>query len=231
MVLTTSSISGASANDSRCKLHAPGLDLRQVEDVVDQGEQVPARAEHAVERLDVLLQRLRILPQHLGDADDGVERRAQLVAHVGEELRLVLTRLGKLPALVLDFVEQPHILDGDSGLVSERGDQLDLLVGKGANCTTYQRNDSDWSSFPQQWNAEHGTIALARSKMLELRRVFIVFANIGDMNDLRLQQGSRNARVSAGLNGKISQVLIVCRSGPIRCSHMKGRTLGPPDRN
>ena len=37
------------------KLHPPGLDLGEVEDVVDQGEQVPARAEHAVERLDVLL--------------------------------------------------------------------------------------------------------------------------------------------------------------------------------
>ena len=94
------------------KLHPPCLDLGQVENVVDQGEQVPARAEHAVERLEVLLQRLRILPQHLADADDGVERRAQLVAHVGEELRLVLARLGELPALILDFVEQPHVLDG-----------------------------------------------------------------------------------------------------------------------
>ena len=55
MVLTTSSISGASANDLEIKLHPPGLDLGQVEDVVDQGEQVTAGAEHAVEWLDVLL--------------------------------------------------------------------------------------------------------------------------------------------------------------------------------
>jgi hypothetical protein len=40
-------------------------------------------------------------------------------------LRLVLAqtwtvdRLFKLPALVLDFVEQPHILDGDCSLVGE----------------------------------------------------------------------------------------------------------------
>ena len=34
----------------------------------------------------------RVLLQHLGDADDRVQRRAQLVAHVGEELRLVLAR-------------------------------------------------------------------------------------------------------------------------------------------
>ena len=54
-----------------------------------------------------------------GIAQDGVERRAQLMAHIGEELRLVLARLFKLPALVLDFVEQPHVLDGDHRLVGE----------------------------------------------------------------------------------------------------------------
>ena len=52
------------------KLHPSGLDLREVEDVVDQGEQVPARTEHPIERLDVLFQRLGILSQHLGDTDD-----------------------------------------------------------------------------------------------------------------------------------------------------------------
>jgi len=45
--------------------------------------------------------------------------RAQLVAHIGEELRFVLAGLGKVAALVLDFVEQAHVLDGDRGLVGE----------------------------------------------------------------------------------------------------------------
>ena len=68
-----------------------------------------------------LLRRLAVdaVDDQLGVADDGVERGAQLVAHVGEELRLVLARLGKLPALVLDFVEQPHVLDRDHRLVGE----------------------------------------------------------------------------------------------------------------
>ena len=51
MVLTTSAISGASGNDSRSKLHAPRLDLGQIENVIDQREQVPGRAKYAVERL------------------------------------------------------------------------------------------------------------------------------------------------------------------------------------
>ena len=112
------------------KLHAPRLDLGEVENVVDQREQVPARAEHAIERLDVLLQRLRVLPQHLGDADDGVERRAQLVAHVGEELRLVLTCDFELAALLLDFVEQSRVLDRQDRLRGEGLHQFDLLLGE-----------------------------------------------------------------------------------------------------
>src|SRR5262249_25382437 len=43
--------------------------------------------------------------QHIGEPDDGVERRAQLVAHARYELRLVLARQLELAALVLDFVE------------------------------------------------------------------------------------------------------------------------------
>jgi hypothetical protein len=52
------------------QLHPPGLDLGEVEDVVDQREQVATRAKHAIERLDILIEAPRILPQHLGDADN-----------------------------------------------------------------------------------------------------------------------------------------------------------------
>ena len=72
-----------------------------------------AAPQHAVERLDLVLalEIAGVLQQHLGDADDRVERRAQLVAHVGEELRLVLARDLELPALLLDLAEQPRVLD------------------------------------------------------------------------------------------------------------------------
>jgi hypothetical protein len=46
-----------------------------------------------------------------GIAEDGVERRAQLVAHVGEELRFVLARDLEFAALLLDLAEQPRVLD------------------------------------------------------------------------------------------------------------------------
>src|SRR5262245_57642396 len=68
----------------------------------------------------------RVGDHHFGQADDGVERRAQLVAHAGEELRLVLTGHLKLAVLVLDLVEQPHVLDRDYGLLGKGLNQLDL---------------------------------------------------------------------------------------------------------
>ena len=90
---------------------------------------MPAIALHAIEHAARLLRHLAVdaVENELGVAENGVERRAQLVAHVGEELRFVLARLRELAALVLDFVEQAHVLDRDHRLVGEGLDQLDLL--------------------------------------------------------------------------------------------------------
>ena len=111
------------------QLHAPGLDLRQVEDVVDQREQVPPRVQDVGEILRLLVVDLaeHLLGQDFREADDGVERRAQLVRHVGQELALVLARHLELPALVLDLAEQPRVLDGQRRLRREGLEQLDHL--------------------------------------------------------------------------------------------------------
>ena len=69
-----------------------------------------------------------LLLEHLGVADDGVERRAQLVGHVRQEVRLVLAGLCKLPARLLELLEQAGVLDGDDGLVGERLQQGDLAA-------------------------------------------------------------------------------------------------------
>ena len=80
----------------------------------------------ALEDAQHLLRRLTVsaVRHQFGVAQDGVERRAQLMAHIGEELRLVPARLFKLPALVLYFVEQPHVLDRDRRLVSKRSERV-----------------------------------------------------------------------------------------------------------
>ena len=70
--------------------HAAGFDPRQVEHLVDQPQQVLAALEHLLDALAMALgQRLLLVAlQQLREAEDRVERRAQLVAHRGQELAL-----------------------------------------------------------------------------------------------------------------------------------------------
>src|SRR5215472_9799204 len=132
-----------------------GLDLGQIEHVIDESKQVFAVGLKAFEYSKHLLGRLTIsaIRHQFGVAEDGVERRAQLVAHIGEELRLVLARLFKLSALVLDFIEQSHVLDGDRRLVCKRRDQLDLLIGEWPYLRARQDQDADGDTFAQHWDA------------------------------------------------------------------------------
>src|SRR5258706_14959565 len=86
---------------SRAATRPAGLDFRQVEEVVDEREQV------ACARLDGFqlpllrgIQGARQLHEERpGEADDGVQRRAQLVAHARE--KAVLGEIGVLPLEVL----------------------------------------------------------------------------------------------------------------------------------
>src|SRR4029453_16180501 len=74
------------------KLHPPRFNLGKVEDVVDEGQQMLAGRVDVFQVLVLLIVQLpeHALRQDLGEPDDRVERRAQLVRHVGEELALVL---------------------------------------------------------------------------------------------------------------------------------------------
>src|SRR5262249_37432523 len=84
------------------------LDLGQIEYVVDQSQQMFAVGLKALEDAQHLLRRLAVsaIRHQFRIAQDGIERRAQLMAHIGEKLRLVLARLFELSALVLDLAEQ-----------------------------------------------------------------------------------------------------------------------------
>ena len=99
--------------------HAAGLDLGHVEDVVDDLEQIGAAA---VDVAGIFLifgvaeRAEQTLLHHLGEADHGVERGAQLVADIGEELgfgavgglgAVLLHRvfLGKVDKLLLLLLE------------------------------------------------------------------------------------------------------------------------------
>ena len=83
-----------------------GLDLREVEDVVDEVQQVGAGRVDVAGELDLLGGEVagRVLGELLAEDEDGVERRAQLVRHVGQELGLVLRGERQLGGLLLERV-------------------------------------------------------------------------------------------------------------------------------
>ena len=83
--------------------HGPGFDLGQVQDVVDQVEQVGAGAVDRLGKADLLGGEVavRVLAQDLRQDEQAVERRPQLVRHVGQELGLVLGDEGELLGLLL----------------------------------------------------------------------------------------------------------------------------------
>ena len=126
-------------------VHLAGFDLRQIENVVDQAEQVPAGAFDLLEvgNESFLSEIDCVFLENFAVADDGVERRAQLVAHIGEELRLVLARHFELPALILDFVEQPRVLDRQHRLRRERLDQVDGVLREGARAAAADHQHAD----------------------------------------------------------------------------------------
>ena len=106
----------------RFQLHPSGLDLGQVQDVVDEVQQVP-RAGEDVRDVLALFGREgpeELVLEDLREPDDGGHGGAQFVAHVGEELGL-----GPVGALGL----KPGILQLLGALLDEER-QLALAPGK-----------------------------------------------------------------------------------------------------
>src|SRR6516164_7871018 len=128
---------------------------------------------------------IRAIRHQFGIAQDGVERRAQLVAHIGEELRLVLARFFKLPALVLDFVKQSNILDRYHCLVGESRYKLYLLRIAWFYDFSAVNNDANRFSLTQERYAK------MRAKAAQFRDiVFGIRKDIRDLDWLSLQQNS-----------------------------------------
>ena len=80
------------ADLARVHDHRARLDLREVEDVVDEHQQVGARRVDGLRELGLAPREvaLGVLRELVGEDQQAVERRAQLVRHVREELGLVL---------------------------------------------------------------------------------------------------------------------------------------------
>ena len=65
-----------------------------------------------------------------GVLGDGIQHRLNIRRRAGDHAQ-DLARRRLLLQRFLEFLEQPHVLDGDDRLVGEGLEQLDLLVGEG----------------------------------------------------------------------------------------------------
>ncbi len=120
----------------RVHLELAGFHLGNVENVVDQGQQVVASRIDGAGELHLLLAQVagRVVRQQLGQDQRTVQRRAQLVGHVGEELGLVaagtLQLVGALLEHQLGLVQALVLLVHLVALASQRFGLLgQLFVG------------------------------------------------------------------------------------------------------
>ena len=109
------------------ELELAGLDLRQVEDVVDDRQQRVARRAHHRRVAALLLVELGV-EQQLRHPDHAVHRRADLVAHVGQELRLHARGLERLVARGRELHHRPAALDEEPDRRADRAQQLAQLL-------------------------------------------------------------------------------------------------------
>ena len=124
----------ASTTGAGVDLHPARLDLGEVQDVVDQAQQVRARAVDRAGELDLPRGEVgvRVLGEQPGQQQQRVQRRAQLVAHVRHELGLVLAGLGELLGLLLHAAPgrvELDVLDLDVAVLP--GQLLGLLLQLG----------------------------------------------------------------------------------------------------
>ena len=101
--------------------HLVVLDLRHVQDVVEQIEQVQRRRVHLVQAIDAALVALLGLQGYFGHADDAVHGRADLVRHARKEVGLRLRRQVEL--LLVDAVldDRAHLAQSVCGLIVVEG--------------------------------------------------------------------------------------------------------------
>ncbi len=110
------------------ELDPAGLDLREVEDVVDDRQQGVAGGPDrlGVVALLVVERRVEHEPAH---PDDRVHGRPDLVAHRGQERALRAVRiLGRVPGL-LCLAEEAGVVDRDRGMLREADEQVELALG------------------------------------------------------------------------------------------------------
>jgi len=96
----------------------------------------------------------------------------------------------ELLILVLDFLEQAHVLDGDHRLVCEGLEESDLLIRERSHLRSADKNRPDWNALAQQWRGKQGANTPLYSSGAGIRKVVAGCGEVMDVNGLPVDHGS-----------------------------------------
>ncbi len=165
---------------------------------------MPAGAVDVLEVIVLLLVELaeQAREQHLREADDGVERRAELVRHRGQERRLVLVGHLELASLLANLAHEARVLDGDDRLVGKGAQERDLLVGEAAGRGPADDDRADGRALPHHRRDERRAHALAAPRGEREGRHRRIALDVGKVNDAARADRKTRRRVAADREGK-----------------------------
>ena len=165
--------------------------------------------------------------------DDRVEHRLQVVRRAADDAEhvrgrgLVLERLGQLARARLDLLEQPDVLDCDHGLVRERADEVDLLLGERPDLRAGQDDDPEQGAFAQERKAEDGALP---ADLLPVRTLELgVGEHVRHMNGPLLERNAAEHRVAVDGHRRPRDELDVGQLDVVGGGEMAGAVDGPRD--
>ena len=86
-----------------------------------------------------------------------IERRAAYDFQHFARRRLLLEGLGEVAVASLQFLEQPHVLDGDHGLVGEGFEKGDLFLRERTDLRSANHNRPDGNTLAEQWRSKNSS--------------------------------------------------------------------------
>ena len=123
-----------------------------------------AIALHPVEHITHPVRRLTVdvIEDQFRVAEDGIKRRAQLMAHIGQELRFVLASDFELLALLTNFIKQTCILNGEYRLRRKGLEKINSLRSKLAGLFSPHHEGANGAALADQGNDEECPVTLAQ---------------------------------------------------------------------
>ena len=140
--------------------------------------------------------------QPRGGFDNRLEHRLEIEGRAADDLEhvarrgLIFERFLEVAGALLQFADQPRVLDRDHRLVGEGLHQLDLSLGERLDALARQCDDADRLAFAQQRHPELSAQIAERCRFAE--PVFRVGSGVGDMHCLALQRDPAGNRSPVG---------------------------------